>query len=697
MKGEAKQFLKFVDGSDKRFIIPVYQRNYNWEIKQCEQLFNDLKSLINEPDKPHFFGSIVSSKMEHGRREDYLIIDGQQRLTTISLLLVAMVNLLRNNIVQVKDETLCRKINNRHLVDEYNTDERKVRLKPIKEDCQAFDALFGDESDFILTSNITVNYQFFYDRILKEEIDLEKLYDAIERLEIIDIFLEKEDNPQLIFESLNSTGLALEEGDKIRNYILMSLTSDKQEEFYEKYWYKIEKNTEFDNYYYVSDFIKCYLTLKLARTVVIRDIYFSFKEHARDRDREELLKDLLHYSNLYQKLIKPDASIQAIKRSIIRLNQLDYTVIYPFLMAFLHRHGSGELSEQQTNDVLLLIETYIFRRLIVGLPSNTLNKVFATLDRDILKYQKNGEDYVEICKFILLNKEQGARLPDDEEFLEELTGRNIYAFSSKNKHYLFSRLENGNSKEQINVIERIQNGDYTIEHIMPQSLNTQWKKDLGTDCQRIHSKWLNTLANLTLTAYNSNYSNRPFSDKLNIENGFKESNLRLNKFISECNVWTETQLEQRKTLLEQEALKLWPYPKINYKAPEQTSTAYSLDDDIDYKGINIHSYEFLGKENIVANWKEMFCDVVLTLKDLYPAKIRQLALDDDFLSTEKISNSYAELDEYFLYCNTSTASKISGLKYFFEHCGVEFEAITFNIKQNTDNGQQNTEESLSEN
>ena len=241
MKGEAKSFLKFLDGSDKRFIIPIYQRNYSWQIKQCQQLYEDLKKLIVEPKTPHFFGSIVSSNMENGNREDYLIIDGQQRLTTISLLLIAIVNLLKNNQLQVDDEKLCEKITKRHLVDEFNTDTRKVRLKPVNEDRQAFDALFQDESDFIKTSNVTANYLFFKNTLLEESINLEKMYDAIARLEIIDIFLEKNDNPQLIFESLNSTGLALEEGDKIRNYILMNLPLQIQEEYYENYWYKIEK------------------------------------------------------------------------------------------------------------------------------------------------------------------------------------------------------------------------------------------------------------------------------------------------------------------------------------------------------------------------------------------------------------------------------------------------------------------------
>lgn len=199
MKGEAKQFLKFMDGSDKRFIIPVYQRNYSWQIKHCEQLLNDLENLIAKPEAPHFFGSVVSSHMQGGKREDYLIIDGQQRLTTISILLIAIVDLLKTKQVTPKDQRLLEKITKKHLVDEYQDDQRKIRLKPIKDDCKAFDALFGNEKDLVEGSNVTANFRYFRDRTLKDCIDLDDLYDAISRLQIIDIFLEKEDDPQLIF------------------------------------------------------------------------------------------------------------------------------------------------------------------------------------------------------------------------------------------------------------------------------------------------------------------------------------------------------------------------------------------------------------------------------------------------------------------------------------------------------------------
>ena len=581
MKGEAKQFLKFIDGSDKRFIIPVYQRNYSWQNKHCAQLLNDLKGLIKKPDVPHFFGSIVSSHMQGGKREDFLIIDGQQRLTTISILLIAIVDLLKHKKVIPKDDRLIEKITKKHLVDEYQEDHRKIRLKPIKDDCKAFDALFGDESDFVDDSNVTSNFRYFRDRILNENIDIDDLYDAISRLQTIDIFLEKDDDPQLIFESLNSTGLELEEGDKIRNFILMGLSSELQEKYYEAFWNKIEKNTHFK----VSDFFKDYLTLKLNRTVVIKDIYFTFKDYVKKNndDIEALLQDLLEYSKLYAIILNPMQYQNSFTAVLVRLSQLEFTVIFPVVLAILKRWSEKNLTDQEVTELLRVTEIFLFRRLIVGLATNALSKIFATLDKDVTKKAQSSQlaSYAEIYKYVLLNKEESSRFPNDEEFEQALFSRNIYAMSSKNKAYLFSFLENEESKEQINVIERIKDGTYTIEHIMPQTLSPVWQKELGEKSQQIHEQWLHTLPNLTLTGYNSKYSNRPFKDKLDIENGFKDSNLRLNQYVRECLKWTEDELVERQSRLSKKSLKLWYYPTTSYVPPVEETNEYLLEDDFD--------------------------------------------------------------------------------------------------------------------
>ena len=256
MKGDAQPLIKFFDGSDKRFIIPLYQRNYDWKEENCEQLFHDLMKLHNSDRKSHFFGSIVSS-IQAGT-EDRLIIDGQQRITTVSLMLIAMVNARKGGLVEADDARLVEKIFKRYLVDEHQVDERKVKLKPIKKDMEAFDALlFKPRDQYVKYSNVTRNYDFFLDKIIHCGLTLDELFETIKRLEVINIRLDEDDDPQLIFESLNSTGLDLSEADKIRNYLLMSLTPAEQDDLYTRFWNPIGENTKYD----ASSFVRDYLHL----------------------------------------------------------------------------------------------------------------------------------------------------------------------------------------------------------------------------------------------------------------------------------------------------------------------------------------------------------------------------------------------------------------------------------------------------
>ena len=245
MKGSETKLIKYMEGADKRFVIPVYQRNYDWKIENCKQLYDDLVKVVRNNRKNHFFGSIVSTYNPDGDNEEYQIIDGQQRLTTVSLLRLAMYNLIRQGKVVPADNRLSDRIYEDYLVDKYQPEETRIKLKPIKNDRKAFGKLFDEETEHIGGSNLTTNYNYFYDRIQKEEITIDELFQAIRSLEIISIRLDSDDNPQLIFESLNSTGLDLSEGDKIRNYILMGQPSKQQEVYYEKYWNKIEENTNY--------------------------------------------------------------------------------------------------------------------------------------------------------------------------------------------------------------------------------------------------------------------------------------------------------------------------------------------------------------------------------------------------------------------------------------------------------------------
>lgn len=283
MNGQAKPLVKFLDGSDTRFIIPVYQRNYDWKIENCRQIYDDLKKVIENERESHFFGSVVSVANTKGASSEMLIIDGQQRITTISLLFLAVVNLLKEGKITSEKPNLCEKIENTYLLDPYQPEEKKVKLKPIKDDQDAFLKLFDTDEEYNHASNVTQNYLYFYNRILDGELTADELFTAVCSLVIIDISLDpQKDDAQLIFESLNSTGLDLSEGDKIRNFVLMGKEPDKQEQFYNKYWNKIEKDTGYE----VSDFVRYYLTVVLSKTPTIKEIYSVFKEYVEKNKME---------------------------------------------------------------------------------------------------------------------------------------------------------------------------------------------------------------------------------------------------------------------------------------------------------------------------------------------------------------------------------------------------------------------------
>ncbi|MDE5758271.1 MAG: DUF262 domain-containing protein, partial [Allobaculum sp.] len=542
-----------MEGSDKRFVIPVYQRNYDWKIENCKQLYDDLVKIVKNQRKNHFFGSLVSVYNPNGQHEEYLIIDGQQRLTTVSLLLLAMYNLMDKGVIAAENHNLRQRIFEEFLVDKWQPEETRIKLKPIKNDQAAFGKLFEDSTDeYIRESNLTVNYSYFYDRIQQKEITMDQLYDAICRLEIINIRLDTDDNPQLIFESLNSTGLDLSEGDKIRNFILMGLPAKKQEKYYEKYWNQIEICTKYD----VSSFVRDYLSVKQQAIPSQKKIHSTFKEffELSKMETESLLAEMLAYAKRYQILLDGSSKSSTLKACIERLNRLETTVTRPYFLEVLRLYDEKKLTLDQVTEIFLMIENYLFRRTMCELPPNALNKIFLWLHKEIVRYDGTENDYVEKLKYALMAKKDRGRFPRDEEFKVSFTQRPVYSMNSKNRMYIFERFENFGTLEDKDVYRHFEDGTYSIEHIMPQNLTPEWHRELGEDYAKIHEVWLHRLANLTLTAYNAKYSNRSFTDKKTMANGFEHSGIRLNTWIAKKDHWTLQELEERNEYLMNQAL-----------------------------------------------------------------------------------------------------------------------------------------------
>lgn len=686
MKGDSKPLLKYMEGSDTRFVIPVYQRNYDWKRDNCRQLFDDLVKVAKEDRPSHFFGSIVSA----AEGSENIIIDGQQRLTTVSLLLLALSKLAGAGEIPCEKTNLADRIMNDYLVDQWEPEEKKVKLKSVKNDQNAFMRLFGSEKDYVLDSAVTQNYLYFCELLRTCDLTADQIFEAIRKLVVIDISLQQGDNPQLIFESLNSTGLDLSEADKVRNYVLMGLPQALQEKYYEQYWNRIEEHTD----YAVSEFIRQYLTFKQSKWPNINGVYRAFKDYAEMQEGiEPLLQDMLTYARIYGEITASSTGDAGCDAILARLGRMGMSVANPLLFALLGRLKAGVSSPEDVRRALAVIETYLFRRLACEITTNSLNKTFATLDGEVRRLASGDGEYVEAMIYVLAAKEGFARFPDDAEFEENVRQRDFYNLAQKNRIYLYDRLENGDSYERVDVPALMVQKEHglSIEHIMPQTLTESWKRSLGDDWERIHSTWKNKIANLTLTGYNSKYSNRPFSEKLEIEDGFKDSHLYLNKWISEQTSWGEEQLQQREELLVQRFMRLWPMPKTNFEPTVEGLGVHALDDDFNFTGSVLVAFTFRGVRRIANTWREATEEIFRELYDIDPAAIRSIALEETYPGTyvriggEAGNGWFQFAPDLFVYLATPTASKIGILTEVFARLGIDADELVFEARTAKEN------------
>lgn len=676
MKGSEAKLLGFMEGANNRYVIPVYQRKYDWKTENCRQLYEDLKRIIRDKRESHFFGSIVSNVVPAGSKIEFHIIDGQQRLTTVTLLLLAISNLVKAGRVQSEEEDLDDQIVQRFIIAPWAKKDDKIKLRPVKEDRAALEKLFGPVDDYDRGSNMTINYQFFYDQILREEVTVDELYDAIGKLEIISITLDTGDNAQLIFESLNSTGLALQEGDKIRNYILMGMSPKDQDYYYDSYWTKIEKCTAND----VSGFVRDYLSIKRLVTPTINNVYQEFKKYAEEARLpiETLLSDLLRYARYYEKLLtcKSGLNSQKLDDCLYRLMRLDIVVTRPFFMEVLRLNQDQKLTVDEVLRVFEITENYLFRRNICEVPTNALNKIFLNLNKEIYRYDNTADGYVDKFIYALLSKKESGRFPDDDEFTEALESKAVYQMRGKYKAYLFERLENYGTIEAKDVYTHLDNSVYTIEHIMPQHLTPAWVEALGPDAEEIHTTWLHRLANLTLTGYNPNLSNNPFTEKRDAEvGGYKASGLRMNQKIAQKESWGLPELEERNVELLAYAKKIWSYPSTAFVPAEKEFDSCTLDDEnADLTGRDIIKYSYQNMEQPVSSWADMLEHVVKYLHQRDKSVLTGLAYSKSnttdlvsYISTNPDTlRSAIKVDENIYFeKGSSTALKMSILRRLF--------------------------------
>lgn len=667
--------MRFLSRTDCHFIIPVYQRKYEWKESQCRQLLKDIILLMRDEKKSHFMGSLVSKVVGCGVNIDYIIIDGQQRLTTITLLLLAIRDFVQNH-PESKESKLSRKIDEHYLTNSFEDGPNPIKLIPVKSDRDALRKLVNRE-DELDASNLTVNYKYFLEELTKGSVEPKELFETIGRLEIISITLDEDDDPQRIFESLNSTGLALSEGDKIRNYLLMGADAKLQEQYYNNYWERIEICTDND----VSSFVRDYLSVKQQVTPAIRNVYQDFKRYVEEGSlpTQPLLEDLLRYALIFKKLLSGESGLgnRVLDACLTRYRRLDLKVVRPFFMEVFRLHQDGELSLDDVLRILRITESYLFRRNICEVPTNSLDKMFVTVNREIHRFDQTSADYVDKFVFALLTKRDSGRFPDDDEFLTALSQKNVYMMRGPYKVYLLERFENFGTTETKDVYERLQHNEYTIEHIMPQHLSNAWIEGLGPNYEEIHETWLHRLANLTLTGYNPNLGNKTFQEKRDAaEGGYRNSGLRMNQMLARKESWGETELEERNREMLAKALEIWPFPETDFMPAQKGYDAVTLEDeDFDGTGYEILRYSFDNQEQRASNWMDMFERVLKTLHVSDRNILTSIAggtwgaatgIDSYFSTKAETLRSPLKLDEdLFVEKNTSTSAKLSILRKLF--------------------------------
>lgn len=555
--------------TSRQFIVPIFQRNYSWQKSQYEQLWFDILRASKFKEKQnHFIGSIVYIDMgtPAGRPQQLLLIDGQQRLTTISILLCAIKDYVQKFNLETKLINLA-KIKNQFLYNSDEIDEDKYKLLLNVQDKETYIKLI-DNTIFTVNkpaTNIIKCYEFFYERIedfIKEYGQIDEIYAGIFKLSLVSISLDKDsDNPQMIFESMNSTGKDLSQTDLLRNYLLMDLTPEKQTRLYKTYWKPMEEL--FGEDIYKNDlnkfdyFIRDFLTLKSDTGYIckINNVYENFKRYYLDNNCEKfaVLKDLFTYAKYYACIDLLQEKDDELKLYWQEFKKLDSHVVYPFLLKLYDDYSRQILIKEDFKKILQVVISYLWRRAICEIPTNSLSKTFATLYQAVDK-----EDYVNSIIKAFVFKSSYKRFPSDYEVREKLQTKDIYHF--RLRKYLLEALENYYHKEPIDL----NTANYTIEHIMPQNIehNLSWQQMLGEDWQEVHSLYLHTLGNLTITGYNAEMSNKSFWEKVNGESGFKHSHLKLNESIAQCDVWNKKAIQRRTNILTDIILKIWKYPEF---------------------------------------------------------------------------------------------------------------------------------------
>ncbi|HNO71859.1 MAG TPA: DUF262 domain-containing protein, partial [Bacteroidia bacterium] len=598
MKANETKLQPIIEGT-KQYVVPLFQRTYSWDKKEWDILWKDIDELCHQDNpRDHFVGSIVTMptvSVPEGVAK-FLLIDGQQRLTTIFLILAA----LRDIVKSQGNKEFADEINNTLIVNPYKKENDYYKLMPTQVDRELFTRIVDEVEGIPAETQVLKAYKYFDRKIRSFKLDLNQLKKVlVSHFSIVSITLDPDDNPYLVFESLNAKGRPLSQADLIRNYFFMRVHIDQQEDVYKQCWYPMQVSLEHN----LTNFIRHFL-MRSGEQVRENDVYFILKEKVSAGNAITYLKELGKFATYYKKLISPDLEEDAgIRKMLLRLNRLEVTTAYPFLLSLYSDYEQGRLQNGDFMDLLKVIENYIVRRFICNIPTNQLNKIFVLVYPQLI--DKEPADYVTNVKNFL----QSRGYPKDSEFKSRLMDTKLYGAGdrlTKTKLILESIEEWHAHKEQVPFDE------LTIEHVMPQTLSEWWQHHLGEGWEIVHELFLHVIGNLTLTAYNTELSNDDFIEK---RKRLGESHLEMNKYFQNMTDWKKEEIEKRSDDMSGIALKVWPY------FGNETTGIDSLSD---VTGTTPSKLWILGQELVVKSWRDVLEQTLNTVAELEPEKFDTL-------------------------------------------------------------------------
>lgn len=671
MDFKEQDVLSFL-GQLSRYKIPIYQRRYSWDNPQWSQLFSDILAI--QARVKHFLGSIVLTCPDGGNAYNsyQYIIDGQQRIITLSVLLKAIHDVASS----LEDCSVRKRIMDFSLIFPHDETDNRFRVQPLGDDFFEYRALFSEQPGSG-DSRLARCYRFFRDGlenlVVAKGKSLAAFTFSLQSLYFLVLVLQPNDDAQVIFESINATGLALTESDKIRNFILMKCSSDLQRHYYHDYWEKIEKNTGDD----INNFIRYYLMAAKGGDARIKSLYEDFKgvwvKEDVQKNIEGTLSELLRYSVAYRDITVPDAfpysQRSELSKVLFRLTRGKLLrLASPFLLkAIDYCQSVGR--EQDILPILTTIEAFNVRRLVCQINRNADTGTFRPLHSRVMQIMgEENRTYPDALEIALLRNRRNSRFPTDAEFHEKFISFQLYTTLPKEMQlYLIARLEAGDSKEgesHRDVLDKFKDANYTIEHIMPRKLTPEWLRELGACAQNVHETYLHTIGNITISAYNPCYSNRTFAEKKSIANGFDYSPIRLNAYLKNINCWNQSAILDRAEWLFKKALKLWPVKAVSLQRSALEERPLNLHDDFAFT--NLKSYQYKGKRVSGDSWTRALTDLLKTIKEANSENFFVREINDDWWEN--------------VISRTHTNSKIRILKRLFKSCGLDERDLIFFVE-----------------